>query len=198
MEDALRVIKVENLTVSIYRHEQPTNPREYDTLGTMAYWSNKYALGDERHTDNPDAFYAELLREGVFILPLYIYDHSGVTMSTSGFSCPWDSGQTGWIYVKKETVRKEYRVKRISPQLRERVMSVLEQEVKTFNQWLAGDIYGYEVKGPNGEHVDSCWGFFGIAHCDKEARAIAQWHIRHRHWKRLKTEGVQTDLAVTA
>lgn len=36
------------------------------------------------------------------ILPLFLYDHSGITMSTSVFSCPWDSGQVGWIYASKQ------------------------------------------------------------------------------------------------
>ena len=36
------------------------------------------------------------------ILPLYLYDHSGLSMNTSGFSCPWDSGQVGWIYCNNE------------------------------------------------------------------------------------------------
>jgi len=37
------------------------------------------------------------------ILPLYLYDHGGITMSTGAFSCPWDSGQVGWIYAPKKT-----------------------------------------------------------------------------------------------
>lgn len=40
------------------------------------------------------------------ILPLYLYDHSGITISTVPFSCPWDSGQVGWIYAPKDTFRK--------------------------------------------------------------------------------------------
>ncbi len=36
------------------------------------------------------------------ILPLYLYDHSGITMSTGAFSCRWDSGQVGWIYAEKK------------------------------------------------------------------------------------------------
>lgn len=40
------------------------------------------------------------------ILPLYLYDHSGITISTGPFSCPWDSGQVGWIYAPKDTFRK--------------------------------------------------------------------------------------------
>ncbi len=37
------------------------------------------------------------------ILPLYLYDHGGITMRTNPFSCPWDSGQVGWIYAPKKT-----------------------------------------------------------------------------------------------
>lgn len=40
------------------------------------------------------------------ILPLYLYDHSGITISTEPFSCPWDSWQVGWIYAPKDTFRK--------------------------------------------------------------------------------------------
>ena len=36
--------------------------------------------------------------DGFVFLPLYLFDHSGITMNTSGFSCPWDSGQVGWIF----------------------------------------------------------------------------------------------------
>ena len=42
------------------------------------------------------------------ILPLYLYDHSGITMNTTGFSCPWDSGQVGWIYADADCIKKEY------------------------------------------------------------------------------------------
>ena len=45
--------------------------------------------------------------DGMVILPLYLYDHSGITMNTCGFSCPWDSGQVGWIYADKAMIDKE-------------------------------------------------------------------------------------------
>ena len=42
------------------------------------------------------------------LLPLYLYDHSGITMNTGGFSCPWDSGQVGWIFADGNAIRREY------------------------------------------------------------------------------------------
>lgn len=40
----------------------------------------------------------------VNILPLYLYDHSGITMNTTGFSCPWDSGRVGFIFAAQATI----------------------------------------------------------------------------------------------
>lgn len=41
----------------------------------------------------------DLFPDGAITLNLYIYDHSGVAYSLNGFSCPWDSGQVGYLQV---------------------------------------------------------------------------------------------------
>jgi hypothetical protein len=43
--------------------------------------------------------------QGLVILPLYLYDHGGITISCSPFSCPWDSGQVGWIYADYDMIK---------------------------------------------------------------------------------------------
>lgn len=48
-----------------------------------------------------------LCEDKVAILPLYLYDHSGLTMSTSDFGDRWDSGCVGFIYMDKATAMKE-------------------------------------------------------------------------------------------
>ena len=105
----------------------------------------------------------KLLDDNVFMLPLYLYDHSGITMNTGGFSCPWDSGQVGYIYVTKEKVREEFKVKVVSPKLRAKVYKILEQEVKVYDDYLTGNVWGYIIKDHNGNEIDdgSCWGFYG-------------------------------------
>ena len=67
--------------------------------------------------------------EGMMILPLYLYDHSGITMNTTGFSCPWDSGQVGWIYADRRRIEAEYG--KVTPETVEKARQVLEGEVKS-------------------------------------------------------------------
>ena len=127
----------------------------------------------------------DLIYAKAIILPLYLYDHSGITMSTGSFSCPWDSGQVGWIYVLKEVVRKEYDKKRISRQLRDRVIRILEGEVETYDQYLRGDVYGFQIfetkqceKCGNEEEeiIDSCWGFYGENWGNMKGHVTEEYH----------------------
>lgn len=96
--------------------------------------------------------------EGMVILPLYLYDHSGITMNTTGFSCPWDSSQVGWIYADKQTIDKEYG--KVTPETVEKARQVLEGEVKSCDYFLTGQCYGFQLFKEDVE-VDSCWGFLG-------------------------------------
>jgi len=96
----------------------PESPRNWDNLGTMVCSHRRYDLGDEQ-AKNIDEYssWDEWLQgevydlyggeDNVVCLPLYLYDHGGITMNTTGFACFWDSGQVGWIYVTKEKLRKE-------------------------------------------------------------------------------------------
>lgn len=79
-------------------------------------------------------------------LPLYLYDHSGITMNTGGFGCPWDSGQVGFIYVTKAELKAERNWKRLTPQRLEDVCEWLTSEVEVYAEYLEGNVYGYVVE----------------------------------------------------
>jgi len=102
------------------------------------------------------------------ILPLYLYDHSGITMRTSPFSCPWDSGQVGFIYVSNDKVKKEFNRKRMSKKLKQKAIDLMIGEVNTYDQYLTGEIFGYMIeptdKNKSINCDDSCWGFYGYDH----------------------------------
>ena len=141
-------------TLEIIEDSYPENPRTMcDYLGTMYCAHKRYNLGDTNAA-------APNLADCIW-LPLYLYDHSGITMSTAPFSCPWDSGQVGYIYVTKSQIRKEYRCKRISPKLRARILGYLRSEVDEYDNYLTGEVYGFRVFDCCGYDVDSCYGFYG-------------------------------------
>ena len=184
--------RIGNYLIEIIQENDPESPREWDNLGKMICFHSRYNLGDKHDYRSNDYSGWEEQRKDIekkenvcVMLPLYLYDHSGITMNTTGFSCRWDSGQVGWIVVSKEQVRKEYGVKRINKELIEKVTNILESEVKTYDQYLTGDVYGYriskitecELGHEHKEEVDSCWGFYGEDECMTEAEGIVDYHI---------------------
>jgi hypothetical protein len=130
-----------------------------------------YAEAEEAGYDDPhsyaqskvDAAIAGLVDRafdaGYVALPLFLYDHSGITMSTGGFSCPWDSGCVGVIVCDRATVEKEFGGDE------DRAEAALRAEVEEYDNYLTGNCWGYvceEFKGGGlWEEVDSCWGFLG-------------------------------------
>lgn len=176
-------------TIKIIHDPDPESPRDYDNLGTMTCWHGRYRLGDTHDHDDPRDLLIDLIEvssdtnlsmndlfaravKRAVILPLYLYDHSGITMNTAGFHCPWDSGQVGYIYVTLEDIRKDYGVTRVSKNLRTKIANHLRQEVNTYDHYLTGNCYGFVVEKDD-EEVESCWGFLGDydGHCLAEAKS---------------------------
>ncbi len=181
-EMLVQKIETENKVLEIMYDENAQNPRDWDTLGTLVAWHNRYNLSEEDYNDYrefledkssdqyeteeglenaSDKRLMELFQKDNIVLPVFMYEHSGIALNTHGFSCPWDSGQVGYIYVSKEKVRKEYGVKRITKKVLGYVESALKSEIEVYSNYVDGNVYGYVLKDSKGEEVDSCWGFFG-------------------------------------
>jgi hypothetical protein len=92
-----------------------------------------------------------------------MYDHSGITINTTGFSCPWDSGQVGIIYISRKDAIKEWGKTICTASVVQKARSCLKAEVETLDQYVTGSVYGYRVLDPEGQQTDSCWGFYGAA-----------------------------------
>jgi hypothetical protein len=160
----LEKIEYKGCTITIYSDDDAESPREWENAGTMWCSHRRYNLGDEQFTDGDPIRekQAEIEKGGGIVLPLYLYDHSGITISTSPFSCPWDSGQVGIIFIYREKILKEWggKSKRLTKKIREQATKYLVGEVQTYDDFLTGSVYGYVCEGPNGEDIDSLWGMF--------------------------------------
>jgi len=170
-------IEYKGYKISILPDTCAEDPRTaFDNQGTMACFAKRHTLGDSKkvHLIDSEDFngwaemrkYIEKELDAAVVLPIYMYSHGGETISTSPFSCPWDSGQIGFIFISKEKVREEYSVKRISKELLEKVTKILQSEVETYDQYITGDVYGYKIMNnqDEDEEIDSCWGFYGSEH----------------------------------
>lgn len=166
------------MKVRIEQDIDPMSPREWDNLGIMVCFHGRYNLGDETDLkssmfDGWDGLRQHLENEegATHILPLYLYDHSGITMRAGDpgdfravDSAGWDWGQVGFIYATKETMK-------LIGTAPEDVEDVLRGEVAVYDQYLRGDVWGYIIEDEDGEHLDSCWGFFGREHVEEEAES---------------------------
>ena len=157
--------------IEIKTDENAESPREWDNIGEMVCFHRRYDLGDE-HKFTVEEVKDISDRKDVIALPLYLYDHSGITISCKPFSCPWDSGQVGIIFADYEKIRKEFSVTRVGAKLREKVRKILISEVETYDKFLRGEVYGYVTED------DSCWGYYSEEEAITEAKSVIDWRIK--------------------
>ena len=138
------------------------------------------------YMDETESILKKALDKVAIIKPLYLHEHSGMSVSLKPFSDPWDSGQVGLCFVTYEKLRHELsggkwvlmtsvcegstvtrknvwipgsgilNAKRIAS-----AMQALEIEVETLDAYLRGDVWGIELVDESGVCLDSCWGFYG-------------------------------------
>jgi len=189
-------------TINVEQDVDPINPREdIGNFGRMICWHNRYTLGDKHGYGTNSVFIhvvsglytnkaTEDLTQKEFtrclksagkknvILPLFLYDHSGITMNTSGFSCNWDSGIVGYIFVSLESIRAEYNVKNVTKKLREKVENILNAEVIMYNNYLTGNVFGYTVENIDNDIIGSCCGFLGFDGMTDDIKLVIEYDIK--------------------
>lgn len=186
-------------TLTIEQDEDACDPlKDFDNASTFVCDHGRYNLGHEDgHRKAREAIYAsrdykerweerydfangpDLFRmiqecSDIVWLPLYLYDHSGITISTGKFSCPWDSGQVGFAFITRADVLKEYGGNRLTKAIIEKAENLIRGEVETYDTYLRGEVYGYVIEDEDGDHLDACWGFYGIDYATQEGQAALQ------------------------
>jgi hypothetical protein len=149
--------------------EDAPNPREENrNIGTILYHSHHYDLGDRFATVKE---IQDIIRdENVLYLPVYALVHSGIELSTSPFNDPWDSGQSGIIYIKKDDAKKLWAKKEWSDDLRDPIEKALRQEVEEFGAYLAGRVYGWRILDDSGNVLDASYGYYSENEAEEDAK----------------------------
>lgn len=158
-QNLIETIEYKDFTIKIHYDECPQSPREDDNLGTIYAFHRRYNLGDKHDLEVEDVQKLYESKDHIS-LPVYMYEHGGVKLNTSGFSCPWDSGQVGIVIASKQRIREDQQVKYITKKVLDQVYKIFDAEIEQYSQYLNGEISGFTIVNPDGEIEDSCYGFY--------------------------------------
>lgn len=195
------------------------SPREWDNAATIVSRGGDWDISDEGWRMSAEEF-AEFLHKKldkkcpeikgltdidhivncgsaknyIVCKPIYMYDHSGQTISLSPFGCPWDSGCCGYIFVFKDKILNEFE-RATEDNWRDIANEIIQSEIDTYDHYIQGEVYGYCLEeGHTVEHkdlvtgaiwtsteyetVDSCCGFYGDCSSDILHAALGdEWEI---------------------
>jgi len=185
MEPVETIVKG-NKRAEIYYDELAQSPRDgmYNDchLGHMVCMHRNYCLGDEQLSSKDFDCWEQVgnylveERDAKVILPLYLYDHSGLSINTRSFNDQWDSGMVGFIYADRKSCVKEFG-ENFDPA---KIEDILRTEVEVYDYYLSGQVYGFKIferkhnidrcphcneildERDEDEEIDACWGFYGL------------------------------------
>lgn len=187
-------IKYNNYNIVIKPCEYSDNPcQEWDIPTTFLILHKKYSFGNEHDFKYPDDLnnhVKEGLKNGTILYSkeLFLYDHSGITISTSEFNDTWDSGQIGYVVIYKDQANL------IGLPNDADYNEIIESDVELVDNYIRGEVYCFLIKNSNNDIIDTCSGFYGCDH-DKsglldEAKSIINAIIESnvkKHFKRIKS-----------
>jgi len=198
MRNAIETINHKGYKIEVYTDDDPQNPiKDQDMLGTFTAFHKRYDLSCSKNEFTKVDDFTDFIHEHrnkLVMLPLRVYEHSGITISTVNaypYNDRWDSSYIGYVWVTYETIRKEYGYKHITKKVIEKIENILRDEVKLFDDYLTGNVYGYAILDKNNNEIDSCWGYYGDYRKDMiaECRSIVDHRIKQtvqNHVKELK------------
>lgn len=193
----------ENIWVKVIPDDCPSNPLDNDNLGYMFCWHPRYTLGDEQFRQG-DADGAQDMREvaeylvrdrkALNLIPLYLYDHSGITISAGAAiegvptaeqvsaqgknpfdRAGWDTSMVGFIYATDESIE-------MTGAPREDIDRQLRNEVEDYAAYLEGNVWSFVAERrhcddrdcPHNEELETIGGFYDSADAFAEGKAAAE------------------------
>jgi hypothetical protein len=177
------IIERDGRTYRIRIYPDPDTPSPLDDWSEMGTILSL----NRRHRNFAPARIEEALAGDPDAVPLSYFEHGLCRWSVAGelpagCQCPWDSVALAGVWLPDaETLdsAKNYGgfTRRMFMRKRAR------QACDAYTQWCNGEVYGYDVERvttcphcgeERAEHVDSCWGHYGLDHCLSEARAAVE------------------------
>tara|TARA_R110002051_G_scaffold35255_1_gene77774 strand:+ start:372 stop:974 length:603 start_codon:yes stop_codon:yes gene_type:complete len=160
-----------NEKLQIVQDDICEDPRNWDNLTIIATLEqNHNTIGDFqfKSSDELNEFVKD--QEAIYSMPLYIYDHSGISLYCGNDTIPypfndqWDAGCIGMVFTTKK------RLKGMEKTPRSKILDQMKTEVEIYSHYLNGNVYGFRLlkwsqcKSCDQEvdqEIESCYGFYG-------------------------------------
>ena len=133
----------------LFYDEYSESPRLDDNVTTILTWERDYSSPDENHDTfkefaekhgvdvsqeyNLDSVMEAMRKEGYYVVPVYVLHHGVSHYSIDDFNDPWDSGVVGVAFCKKQEGL---------PDNDDYLRKIIDREVKMYDAWVNGEIYG--------------------------------------------------------
>lgn len=198
MNEPLETFTLNGYTVEIHPDHDAENPRTRCS-STLCTRHRRRTFGGETLPASPSAieeafsrYLADkgLNRRDIIHIPVFMYDHSGIALSSRSFNDRWDSVVLGFLYETRADIRREFKVKRISPKLEKTIRFRLFGEIEELSAWANGETYYFTIPALDDLGIG---GFYGSDHAASGLLSAARAEISHAirqkrqaHFTRLK------------
>jgi hypothetical protein len=167
-------------TFELRYDECPENPisEEFDCPIKLIISHRRYELGHKHNVNFSDFENADKLLEYLkteysykYWLPVYMYEHSGISLSVNPFSCRFDSGIIGFAATNERTNENE-------------AIELIKKELKMYSAYLNGEVWSYQIieqttcpccEMTKKETIEYVGGFYDETEAENEAKK----HIEH-------------------
>lgn len=150
----------------LFYDEYSDSPRLYDNVATILTWERNYKSPDENNDTfeefaekhgvdvskgcNLDSVMDAMREGGYYVVPVYALHHGVSHYSTYDFHDPWDSSVVGIAFCKKQ---------KGLPDNNDYLRSIIDDEIKVYDAWVNGEVYGIDLLGQDAAVLDTCAGY---------------------------------------
>jgi hypothetical protein len=139
----------------------------HDSVGFFNSWSEDEVASELSYGYFSTRKKLSMLEDSnkVAILPISLYDHSGVTIwlgTTEGYvDARWDCSSVGFAYVEYNEERDGNK-----EDWKQDAYDIMEKEMKLYDDYVTGEVYDWEIRDENDVWVDGCGGYYGSDNFD--------------------------------
>lgn len=170
--------EVNGFTIEYHYDQDAESPREFPGC-SLVMRARGWDFPNDGEVDFSENIKDQLIELGALhIMPVYMLDHSGISLSVRDFADPWDSGQVGFAYVTRQNWEDTQGTPWTgSDENRAQAASLCEADVELYSQYVNGECFYVRVLDTDGEEMET-FSVLGMEAAQEEARMEAE-HMTH-------------------